>query len=300
MIRLKNKKRKRKTSSLSTLCISAVSTATAMYPIDIARALKMSSVGRGSRVISLKDFVRHHGVKGLFGQGVLPEIGRASMMRVSKFFFFPRLCSLLYGRSSTECTAPARALAGALCTVPEILLISPFEVAKIGLQLDSQNKYRNSTVAFLRHRLRTLGPNAGFYAGWAGMQYRQASWTAVFFTSLDFYRETCTQYGMSSTIGSFVGGFLAGSSGVLVNCPGDVVRTMVQRRGFENATRPAQGIGFRSIVEHLSVARELCALDGGVRNLYSGFGIKCFHLGLSGALMVFFVDFYSDLFIQRT
>ena len=30
-----------------------------------------------------------------------------------------------------------------------------------------------------------------------------------------------------------MGGFMAGMSGVVFNCPGDVVRTVVQKKGFE-------------------------------------------------------------------
>lgn len=58
-----------------------------MYPVDVVRALKMASATGGGYTI--KEFVATHGVKGLMSQGVVPEVIRATWMRVLKFFFFP-------------------------------------------------------------------------------------------------------------------------------------------------------------------------------------------------------------------
>lgn len=58
-----------------------------MYPVDVVRALKMASATGGGYTIG--EFVKVHGVKGLMSQGVVPEVIRATWMRVLKFFFFP-------------------------------------------------------------------------------------------------------------------------------------------------------------------------------------------------------------------
>lgn len=84
-------------------------------------------------------------------------------------------------------------------------------------------------------------------------------------------------------------------SGVFVNCPGDVVRTVVQKRGFTDLSKPLHGIGLQSIREHVVVGREIYN-SRGIRGLYAGFGVKCFHLGCSGALMSFFIPIFKDLF----
>ena len=284
--------------NLGILSAAAVSTAVIMYPIDILRAIRMSQAGEGSslRGGGIGAFLNTHGVRGLFSQGVVAEIGRASVMRVSKFFFFPRTCHSLYSKRVAECSTTEKAIAGALCTVPEILLISPFEVAKVGLQLDHMNKFNNNTNMFLRHQFSSRGLK-GMYVGWAGMQYRQLSWSAVFFASLEFYREKtvslCERNHVPSRVGVLLGGFCAGASGVLVNCPGDVTRTVIQKRGFSSSVNKTYGIGFGSIVEHARVSREIL-LKRGIRGLYAGFGIKTFHLGCSGALMTMFVDLFSD------
>ena len=150
--------------TLNLLSSAAIATATIMYPLDVLRALNMANE-------SLSGFVKSHGVRGMFKQGVAAEIGRASMMRVSKFFFFPRICNTFYGKDVKQCNPVEKAFAGIFSAVPEILVISPFEVAKVGLQLDETHKYRNSISAFIRDRVSKSGVSS-IYHGWAGMQYR--------------------------------------------------------------------------------------------------------------------------------
>jgi hypothetical protein len=81
-----------------------------MYPVDVMRALKMSSAG-GSAV-SITDFYKSHGLKGFVSQGVIPELVKSSSMRVSKFFFFPECCKLFYGRPPGKCSPLEKGLAG--------------------------------------------------------------------------------------------------------------------------------------------------------------------------------------------
>ena len=64
--------------TLNLLSSAAIATATIMYPLDVLRALNMANE-------SLSGFVKSHGIRGMFKQGVAAEIGRASMMRVSSF-----------------------------------------------------------------------------------------------------------------------------------------------------------------------------------------------------------------------
>jgi solute carrier family 25 (mitochondrial 2-oxodicarboxylate transporter), member 21 len=284
-----NNKRSGPFWTLNLLSSAAIATATIMYPVDVLRALKMANETLGA-------FVKSHGIKGLFSQGVAAEIGRASMMRVSKFFFFPRICNAFYGKDVKRCNPVEKAIAGIFSAVPEILVISPFEVAKVGLQLDEKNHYKNSISAFIRARVSKSGVSS-IYHGWAGMQYRQCSWTAVYFSTLSLYREKstslCTQIGIPQ-FGNLLGGFMAGMSGVIFNCPGDVVRTVVQKKGFANTnqTEKLPGIGLASISEHIREAKSIFKKNP--RGLYAGFGVKCFHLGFSGALMSALIPVFRD------
>ena len=53
-------------------------------------------------------------------------------------------------------------------------MISPMEVAKIGLQLDRENKFKNNSIEFIKHIQKTKGIS-GLYSGWSGMQWRQVN-----------------------------------------------------------------------------------------------------------------------------
>ena len=146
----------------------------------------MSSANSGTP-FSVTGHYRSFGVKGFISQGVVPELVKSSGMRISKFFLFPIACENLWEKPSTDCSPLQKGLAGACATVPEILMISPIEVAKIGLQLDHANVYKNNSLNFIKHIYSTHGVS-GLYCGWAGMQYRQATWTGTFFATVSFWK----------------------------------------------------------------------------------------------------------------
>lgn len=283
--------------TLAPLTGAALTTAAIMYPVDVLRALKMSAAAGGG--VSPAEFLRKHGVKGMFGQGVIPELAKSTTMRVSKFFFFPIVNQGLWGKKPAESSPLQKGLAGALATVPEIVMISPMEVAKIGLQLDKDNMFKNDSRAFIQHIYRTRGVS-GLWCGWAGMQWRQSFWTGTYFATLSSFtgaiQPTFDNMGAPLSVTKFTAGFAAGVFAAIPNGPGDVVRSVVQKRMFEDAAfkRKAYGIGVGSVIEHAKVAQELIATRG-VRALYSGFTFKAMHMGGSGALMAMLVPVFTKL-----
>ena len=74
-------------ASLLPLGASSLTVAVVCYPVDVLRALKMSSAG--GQGVTTKEFYKKYGLRGFFGQGMAPEVTRATDMRVSKFFFNP-------------------------------------------------------------------------------------------------------------------------------------------------------------------------------------------------------------------
>ncbi|GBG34672.1 Phosphate carrier protein, mitochondrial [Hondaea fermentalgiana] len=283
-------------STLAPLTAAAVSTAVIMYPVDVMRALTMASAGT-KEGFSVTAHYQKHGVKGFVSKGVLPEIAKSTVMRVSKFFFFPVICNNLHGKPAKDCSVGQKAIAGALATVPEIIMISPLEVAKIGMQLDHENKFKNNSRVFIQEMYKTRGVG-GLYVGWAGMQWRQCFWTGTFFATLQWWKNTVeppmVNVGVPNAVATLVAGFLAGFFATFPNAPGDVVRSVVQKRVFADPTRPAYGISPAGVAEHITVAKEIVA-SSGIRGLYSGLGFKAMHLGGSGALMAVLVPFFSNV-----
>eukprot|EP00924_Labyrinthula_sp_SR-Ha-C_P016610 augustus_masked-scaffold_6-processed-gene-9.38-mRNA-1 protein AED:0.01 eAED:0.02 QI:0/-1/0/1/-1/1/1/0/292 len=282
--------------TLAPLTSAAVSTAITMYPVDVLRALKMSSAG-DPNALTIGQYWKKFGVRGFVSQGVVPEVVKSSLMRVSKFFFFPVICEGLYKKTPKEASVLQKASAGALATVPEILMISPLEVAKLGLQLDAKNEFKNNSGKFIQHMVKTRGLGS-LYVGWAGMQWRQSFWTGTYFATLSWWRSqvdpVLVNFGAPLQISQLISGFLAGFFATFPNAPGDVVRSVVQKKVFMDPSRPAYGVSVRGVIEHVSVAREIIAASG-VRGLYSGLGFKAMHLGGSGALMALFIPFFSNI-----
>ncbi len=184
-----------------------------------------------------------------------------------------------------------------VATIPEIVMISPLEVAKMGLQTDRENKFKNNSTAFAKHIYQTRG-FSGLYSGWAGMQWRQSFWTGTYFATLAFWKRQIEpplrDIGAPQAIADLISGFVAGFFATFPNTPGDVVRSVVQRKLFADPARKAYGISPGGIMEHITVAGEIVQ-QRGIAGLYAGLGFKALHLGGSGALMAMLIPIFSDL-----
>jgi hypothetical protein len=182
-------------ATLPPITAGALATATLMYPMDLLRALKMSSAADGKATSTaqlIKNFYATHGLKGFVSQGVAPEMLRATYMRVLKFFLFPITHEAVFKKKENVGTPLTKAIAGGLASLPEGFTIQPIEVSKIVLQLDKEKKYNNSGVAVMRDILKTRGWS-GLFVGYFGIQYRQTSWTAAYFGTLQFFSEQSKQ-----------------------------------------------------------------------------------------------------------
>lgn len=280
-------------ATLLPLGASSLTVAVVCYPVDVLRALKMS--GAGGQGVTVGQFYAQHGLRGFFGQGMAPEVTRATVMRVSKFFFFPVTANAVFGKPPAECSVPQKMLAGGLATFPEILAIAPFEVAKLGLQVDTENKHRNSMVGFIRDTFARRGL-AGLYSGWFGMQARQSIFTGVFFGCVGGCRNYCRdELGLGPTASRLLGGFAAGVAGALAgNIPSDVVRSVVQKRVFSDPARRAHGISPAGVAEHFEVAGQILRTKG-LRGLYTGTLFKASYLGAGMAGATVLIPIFSQM-----
>jgi len=167
------------TSNLDTLppiAAACAVTAVSMYPVDVARALKMASAT--GPAYSMGEFLKTHGIKGALSQGVAPEVARATWMRVLKFFFFPITHEKMWNKPTSKGTPIEKGLAGAVAVIPEVATITTLELAKIGLQLDKEKKYNNSATALVKDVYKRGGFTACM-CGWQGVQARQTLWTGT-------------------------------------------------------------------------------------------------------------------------
>jgi solute carrier family 25 (mitochondrial 2-oxodicarboxylate transporter), member 21 len=301
--------------SLAPITAASVVTAVTMYPVDVMRALGMASA-TGQKE-TLGSFIRTHGMAGLFKQGVGPEVGRATVMRVMKFFNFPIAHRLITGGLEPEHgTSGSRALAGALAVIPEVALITPIELAKIGLQLDSGGRFKNSGSALLNHVKQVRGV-WGTYSGYLGVQLRQSAWTGTYFATLPLFQSASgpavrrveeslgVDEGSMAGVAKFAAGFGAGVSGAIVNTPIDVVRTNCQKNDLKlliEAPKAGAVAHYRLTPAHVASGFTSFASMGarivaekGIGALYMGMVPKAAHLGGGGALLAWLIPKFASL-----
>jgi hypothetical protein len=96
---------------------------------------------------------------------------------------FDAIIIALTGLPETKGTPKTKALAAIFAAIPEALSIMPLELAKISLQLDTANRFKNNMFTAMGSLFKERGMNA-FVIGYAGVQYRQAAWSAVYFASV--------------------------------------------------------------------------------------------------------------------
>eukprot|EP00919_Chromeraceae_sp_WS-2016_P072678 GHVR01171791.1.p1 GENE.GHVR01171791.1~~GHVR01171791.1.p1 ORF type:complete len:332 (-),score=93.08 GHVR01171791.1:89-1084(-) len=312
-----------KKSPLPPISAAAVIVSVIMYPADIIRAVCMSKPGTKARE-AVYQFHKAHGVTGIMKKGLFAEIGRASCSRVIKFWLQPISHELLFNKKEKDGTAVSKGIAGALATIPEVFIISPFENLKLVEQLDTNKRFKSINDAAY-HLYKTKGGIlGGFYIGYIGMQIRQCLWTGGFFMSLDLLKNNLNFFNNNVTRDTLAG-FFAGVFGTCLNCWTDVVRSVIQRETVRDSfniptninnninkfthknnynIRSNQGNNIilinnnnnnillyrSSIWRYIDLKYfiyETIKLYGqlGIKGLYSGFGVKCIHMGGSGALL---------------
>lgn len=290
-------------ATLPPITCAAIVTAFAMYPVDIVRALKMASASGTPKSTTqlVMDFKNTHGWSGFIRQGIAAEMGRATFSRVIKFWAQPLIHQSMFDQSEKLGTPVTKGVAGALATIPEVLVISTFENAKLAGQLDKDGRFKG-TSDIIRHLYRTRGI-PGLFTCYSGMQIRQMLWSGGFFGSLDLSRSYTNQIFGPSVISDVAAGFIAGVVGTTINCWTDVVRTNIQKAAINDTFNPEikplssfnPKLYISSLTHFASVTRQIHATRG-LSGLYLGYGIKAFYLGGSGAMLSVLVPRFKSLF----
>lgn len=289
--------------TLAPVLCAAFTAAAVLYPLDLIRALKMANAAnqKPSGVL-LQNFVKIHGLQGFFTQGLAPELGRSTWIRLIKFGLFPFVHRAVSGVSEAQGSAGTRVVAAILTSVPEAISIMPLEISKIVLQLDKTNAYRNNMFRAMSAVHKKTGLMGLYTTGYWGVQYRQAAWSAAYFASISSFKKL-TDYAIemigegyfeaahpdrSAAVSTAMSGFLAGVFGAAINTPGDTVRSTIQKRLL--------GATVGKTTTLIGVGKEIY-LTKGVLGLYSGFTYKALHLGGAGALMALLIPFYRKLLV---
>lgn len=271
-----------------------------MYPVDVVRALCMSTPGLGAKD-ALSGFMKQHGLIGFVKQGMAVEVCRSSLARGIKFWIQPMAKSKLLERGHPN-NFVTSGTAGVIATFPEVWAISAMENIKLAQQLDNEGRFKGAADV-TRHLIKTRGVLGGLYCGYFGMQLRQVLFTGATFASIDLCKDTLRTVGLSNAMAlDVVGGFMSGVIGVSFNCSADVVRSVAQKKqiiaSFDpTIPRPSQ----LDALSPLPFFKEFGILlkARGITGLYAGVGPKMIHLGLGNSILFVLMPRFKTMWFEQ-
>ena len=272
--------------TLAPISAGCAASAVVMYPMDVVRALRMASASEAVALSTpelLRNFIKAHGLLGLAKQGVVPEIARATTMRVVQFFSYPLIHELFFSKKPSEGTVGTKMAAGMAAALPAAMAITPLENAKIALQLDHTKRFGNSMGAAVQHLWHrgTLAP----YVGLQGVFTRSAVSFGPYIATLPYCQQVTlpackSVFGdtpLGTNVGNLLGGLIAGSLGAFINCPFDLMRTNLQKQAIALAEKPMTTSQILSLsfspMSYLDVGRQIVQTRG-VGALYMGLTFK--------------------------
>jgi len=270
-----------------------------MYPVDVVRALCMSTPGLGAKD-ALQGFVKQHGMIGFVKQGMAVEVARSSLARGIKFWVQPIAKSKLLD-NGWQNNFVTSGTAGCIAVFPEVWAISSMENIKLAQQLDNKGQF-NGAADVAKHLVKTRGVLGGLYCGYFGMQLRQILFTGATFGSIDLCKDGLRAGGISnSMVLDVVGGFMSGVVGVGFNCWTDVVRSVVQKKAiaasFDSSVPAPSQLEALSPVPFFKETAALMASKG-IGGLYAGVGPKMIHLGLGNSILFLLMPRFKTMWFD--
>jgi solute carrier family 25 2-oxodicarboxylate transporter 21 len=194
-----------------------------------------------------------------------------------------------------------------VCSVPEAMIFTPFQVVKVRLQTKEHlGRYRNTLHCF-RAIFQHEGARILFGLGLPATILRNQVWNGVYFPTMYFLRPLMTPARSGSlkedkviaTMRSLLAGFLGGSLATCFNCPLDVVKSRIQSQlsmetnsGKSCIRSGSIGIGIRGTSSRPHVYRYTHTLPSllhifrmeGLAGCYRGFSPKLLRMGIGGGI----------------
>ncbi|KAJ2132164.1 mitochondrial thiamine pyrophosphate transporter [Coemansia sp. RSA 1807] len=164
--------------------------------------------------------------------------------------------------SMRQLTATESALCGATAGLISRAIVSPLDVVKITLQLETARNTPHTVTSCASRIMRTEGMR-GFFKGNLSAEYLYLTYGAMQFLAFGAV-DRALQNRVPKRIRSFVGGALAGATATCVTYPLDLLRTRFV----------AQQLEFRV---HATLREAVTKIyrDEGVRGFYRGLGPAC-------------------------
>lgn len=208
-----------------------------------------------------------------------------------------------YSTSNGNKTIPQSivpSLSALIASVPEALIVTPFQVVKVRMQSKDYSALYSNSLQCTRAILAKEGPGA-LLNGFRVTCMRNAIWNSVYFSTMMVIESYTNSIVPTSSIGSngtsnsssgnglsvkgalgkMFSGFLAGSFATCFNAPFDVVKSRIQ-----NSIR-----GDNTIMQ---IFRQILEKEG-MQGLYKGFAPKVVRMGVGGGVAIAVFDSTTHL-----
>ena len=262
--------------------VAAAAELSVMQPLDVVKTRLQVQQAAGGMLSQLRHAYRADGLAGLWC-GFSPGLAIVVPRRGLKFAAESQFSAWLG-------TGPWSPIAsGAAAGACEALVITPLEVVKVQMQMQSSSVRTAAVHTAATTTARSIAASlwarglATFYVGVAATVCKHSAHSAAYFASFRRLQPTARAALSSKVRGDLAAGFAAGLAAGTVNNPFDVLKTRQQALALRDArtkarTAPSSPPGLLAGLRHV-VRTE------GVTALFAGWRAKVLRLGPGSAIV---------------
>ncbi|KAJ2633214.1 mitochondrial thiamine pyrophosphate transporter [Coemansia sp. RSA 1290] len=181
----------------------------------------------------------------------------------------PVLAQTTQVRSSRQLTSTENAVCGATAGLVSRAIVSPFDVVKITLQLETARpaKALTGSVLSCAHRIMRSEGVRGFFKGNLSAEYLYLTYGATQFLTFNAIESKLRRMQVPKQVSSFVGGASAGAIATSITYPLDLLRTRFVAQQLQNKV-------------HTSIIRAIAHIhrEEGLRGFYRGLWPACLQI----------------------
>ncbi|ORY43455.1 putative MRS4-protein of the mitochondrial carrier family, partial [Rhizoclosmatium globosum] len=233
-----------------------------MHPMDAVKTRMQTqpTVAYSSISTTLSRIASKEGAASLW-RGVSSVVAGAGPAHALSFAIYEHF-KVVFGVDEDGNRVLESAAAGACATIAHDGLMTPFDVIKQRMQLQSGARFAN-TAACAKYLLRTEGLRA-FYVSYPTTLTMNIPYHSVHFSAYEYFKKSFNPQGGYDPLSHCMAGGLAGGMAAAITTPLDVVKTLLQTRGVSEDAAVRKVNGF-------SDAAKLVYQRGGVKGFFRGF-----------------------------
>ncbi|KAI8621478.1 mitochondrial carrier domain-containing protein [Chytriomyces sp. MP71] len=219
-----------------------------MYPVDAVKTRMQTGAVAGGVGAALARISSLEGGAALW-RGVASVVAGAGPAHALSFGVYEHVKERIAENGGVAGWGPPRAhaaAAGACATIAHDGLMTPFDVIKQRMQIESGSRF-SGISACAKHILKTEGPRA-FYVSYPTTLAMNIPFHMIHFSAYESFKKALNPNGGYDPFSHCIAGGLAGGLAAAATTPLDVVKTLLQTRGVSEDVDVRRVKGFKSAV----------------------------------------------------